>query len=134
MDTKLLMDNNKDEEPIFWAAEYVMNLDHDQFLLARAQLSEIYDGLVMTSFQSNPVQFLVRLDNIRTTAISHDFIAVAEIVSAFEAALNNAMRRGEAQSEVDSFLEILKDAIGCSSHNPQIAESLLASVAIRFGQ
>lgn len=110
-----------------------MNLDHDQFLLARAQLSEIYDELNITSFHSNPMQFLMRLDTIRSTAIAHDFVAVAEIASAFEANLHNAMRRGEAQSEVESFLEILKDAIGCSSHSPEMVESLLASVAIRFG-
>lgn len=109
-----------------------MNLDHDQFLLARAQLSNIYDSLKVSSFDSNPMQFLMRLDNIRTTAITHDFIAVAEIASAFEAALHNATKYGESKSVIDSFLEILKDAIGCSSDDSKVVQSLLASVAIRI--
>ena len=111
-----------------------MNLDHDQFLLARAQLSDIFDSLVMTSFDSNPMQFLIRLDNIRSTAVAHDFTAVAEIAAAFEAALHNAMQNGSAKSEVDSFLNILKDAIACSSHHDEMIQSLLASVAIRYGE
>lgn len=110
-----------------------MNLDHDQFLLARAQLSDIYDALKITSFDSNPVQFLLRLDNMRTTAMAHDFVAVAEIASAFEAALHNAMKQGDSRAVVDNFLNILQDAIGCSSHNSDIVQSLLASVAIRIG-
>jgi len=109
-----------------------MNLDHDQFLLARAQLSDIYDSLQLSNFQSNPVQYLLRLDNIRCSAIAHDFVAVAEIASAFEAFLHNAMKRDDAQAEIDGFLNILKDAIGCSSYNDETAETLLASVAIRF--
>lgn len=109
-----------------------MNLDHDQFLLARAQLSDIYDSLKITSFDSNPMQYLMRLDNIRTTAMTHDFIAVAEIASAFEAALHNAIKYGESKSVIENFQEILKDAIGCSSDNDEVVQSLLASVAIRI--
>lgn len=110
-----------------------MNLDHDQFLLARAQLSDIYDGLKITSFDSNAMQFLLRLDNIRSTAIAHDFIAVAEIASAFEAALHNAIKFGDTKSVIDNFMVILHDAIGCSADNGDIVQSLLASVAIRIG-
>ncbi len=109
-----------------------MNLDHDQFLLARAKLSDIYEGLTLACFETNPMNFLVRLDNMRSTAIAHDFVAVAEIASTFEAALHNKLETPAAHTEIESFLSILKDAIGCSSYNGDNAESLLASVAIRF--
>lgn len=110
-----------------------MNLDHDQFLLARARLSDIYDELKITSFDSNAMQFLLRLDNIRTTAISHDFIAVAEIASAFEAALHDAIKWGDTKIIIENYMEILQDAIGCSSGKADIIQALLASVANRIG-
>ena len=86
----------------------------------------------MTSFDTNPLQFLVRLEAIRQTAIAHHFAAVAEIASVFEASMSRVIESGGADSVISSFNGILGDAIGCSQLSPTVTQSLLASVAVRL--
>ncbi len=109
-----------------------MKLDHDKYLLARAELSEMLETLQLTSFESNPVQFFIRLESIREAALSYGFAAVAEITSVFEAAMQRAIQFGGTQSIIDSFTGILGDAIGCSQLRADVAQALLASVAVRM--
>lgn len=109
-----------------------MDMDHDRQMLIRAELSDLLDALRLTSFETNPLQFLVRLEAIRQTAIAHHFAAVAEIASVFEASMSRVMETGGADSVVDSFSGILGDAIGCSQLSPAVTQSLLASVAVRL--
>jgi hypothetical protein len=108
-----------------------MKYDHDQLLMVRAQLHELCEALQMTAFDANPVQFLLRLEQIRATAAQHGLTAVAEIASTFEAALQRVHGRG--QRVVDGFMDILTDAIGIAHLHPKASEALLASVAIRLG-
>ncbi|MGB5077459.1 MAG: hypothetical protein WBO17_08275 [Sphingorhabdus sp.] len=109
-----------------------MNMDHDQQLLIRAELSDLLEALVLTSFETSPLQFLVRLESIRQTAIAHHFTAVAEIASVFEATMQRVVHHGGADSVIGSFTGILGDAIGCSQVSPAVTQSLLASVAVRL--
>lgn len=109
-----------------------MDFDSDRLLLARAQLSDLLEILRLTHFDSNPVMFLMRLDAIRHNAAEHRFTGVAEIVSHYE----EALRRVECQRGTETIIryydEILEEAIGCSHLGPEIAQSLLASVAMRL--
>ncbi len=108
-----------------------MNMDHDRMLLIRADLSDKLEALRLTSLDHNPVQFLMRLDNLRQSAIATGFDAVAEIASVFEAAIERVLDHGGADSVVSSFTGILDDAIGCNQLSPSVTQSLLASVAVR---
>lgn len=109
-----------------------MDMDHDRQLLIRAELSDLLDALRLTTFDSSPLQFLVRLEAIRQTAIAHNFAAVAEIASVFEASMQRVIEFGGADSVIGSFTGILDDAIGCSQLSPAVTQSLLASVAVRL--
>jgi hypothetical protein len=108
-----------------------MKYDHDQFLMVRAELCDLCDALRLTDFDASPVQFLLRLEQIRATASFHGLTAIAEIASTFEAALQRVQGRGA--NVVDCFSAILDDAIGVAHLHPQASEALLASVAIRLG-
>ena len=110
-----------------------MKRDHDQFLMIRAQLCDLVDALRMTSYDANPVQFLLRLEHIRAVARATGLCAVAEITATFEAALQRAGKGGGCMMMSDSFFGILDDAIGVSHLHPTASEALLASVAIRLG-
>ncbi|MEP7351012.1 MAG: hypothetical protein ABI668_13825 [Sphingorhabdus sp.] len=109
-----------------------MEMDHDRLLLIRAELSALLDALQLTSFDANPLQFLVRLEAIRHTAVEHHFATVAEVAGVFEAAIQRVINGGGAESVISGFTGILSDAIGCSQLSPAVTQSLLASVAIRL--
>jgi len=109
-----------------------MDMDHDRQMLIRAELSDLLEALSLTSFDTNPLQFLVRLESVRQTAIAHHFNAVAEIASMFEATMSRVLHSGGADSVISSLTGILSDAIGCSQLSPAVTQSLLASVAIRL--
>lgn len=109
-----------------------MDMDHDRNMLVRAELSDLLDALRLTSFDANPMQFLVRLEAIRQTAVAHHFAAVAEIAGVFEASMSRVIEFGGADSVIGGFSDILGDAIGCSQLSPAVTQSLLASVAVRL--
>lgn len=109
-----------------------MDMDHDRQLLIRAELGDLLNVLRLTPFDSNPVQFLIRLEAIRQTAVAHNFTAVAEIASMFEATMQRVIETGGADSVIGCFTGILDDAIGCSQLSPVVTQSLLASVAVRL--
>lgn len=109
-----------------------MEFDHDRQILIRAELSDLLESLRLTNFDSSPVKFLVRLEAIRHTAVEHQFLAVAEIASMFEASMQRVIEFGGANSVISSFTGILEDAIGCSQLSPSVTQSLLASVAVRL--
>lgn len=109
-----------------------MELDHDRQMLIRAELSDLLEALRLTAFDSSPVQFLVRLESIRQTAIAHELNAVAEIAGVFEASMQRVITHGGAESLINGFTGILDDAIGCSQLSPAMTQSLLASVAVRL--
>lgn len=111
---------------------FAMQLDDDRQMLIRAELSDLLDALTLTNFDSSPLQFLVRLEAVRQAAIAHNFTAVAEIASMFEASMQRVIEFGGADSVIGSFTGILDDAIGCSQLSPSMTQSLLASVAVRL--
>ena len=111
---------------------FAMQLDDDRQMLIRAELSDLLDALTLTNFDSSPLQFLVRLEAVRQAAIAHNFMAVAEIASMFEASMQRVIEFGGADSVIGSFTGILDDAIGCSQLSPSMTQSLLASVAVRL--
>lgn len=111
---------------------FAMQLDDDRQMLIRAELSDLLDALTLTNFDSSPLQFLVRLEAVRQAAIAHNFTAVAEIASMFEASMQRVIEFGGADSVIGSFTGILDDAIGCSQLSPSMTQALLASVAVRL--
>ena len=108
-----------------------MEYNHDRQMLIRAELSDLVEDLRLTDFNSRPLQFLVRLEAIRQTAIAHEFVAVAEIASMFEASMPRVIEFGGADSVINSFTAILDDAIGCQQLSPSVTVALLASVTVR---
>ncbi len=109
-----------------------MEYDNDHLLLARARLSDHLDALALTHFGGNPLLFLTRLESIRETAKIHKFYAVAEIAAAFENAMQRVIESGGADQVIENYTEILREAIGCKILDAAIAESMLASVAMRL--
>jgi hypothetical protein len=110
-----------------------MKYDHDQLLMVRTQLFDLSEALRLTDFDANPVQFLMRLEQLRATAAQHGLTAIAEIAATFETALHHIRGHGSGHHVVDSFEAILDDAIGIVHLHPAASEALLASVAIRLG-
>jgi hypothetical protein len=109
-----------------------MQHDLDNLLLIRAELGDLVETLRLTAYEANPLQFLLRLENIREISARHGLSAVAEIAATFEAALQRFGIGGSA-TVVDSFLNILSDAIGVVHLHPGASEAMLASIAIRLG-
>ncbi len=109
-----------------------MDMDHERHLLIRAELGNHLDGLRLTRFDRKPLQFLARLEALRQTAVAHNFTAVGEIASMFEANMQQVIQTGGADSVIACFTGILDDAIGCSQLSPAVTQSLLASVAVRL--
>lgn len=109
-----------------------MKYDHDQLLLVRAELSELIETLGMTAFDANPLQFLMRLEQIRETASRHGLSAISEIAATFEAALHRFGGQ-DSGAVIDSFVGIMGDAIGVAHLHPAASEAMLASIAIRLG-
>lgn len=110
-----------------------MKIDHDRLLMIRAELYDLCDALRLTDFDASPLQFLLRLEQIRATAAMHGLTAVAEIASTYEAALHRVQGHGRGRAVSEGFGEILSDAIGIAHLHPEASEALLASVAIRLG-
>jgi hypothetical protein len=110
-----------------------MRYDQDQLLLVRAELGELIEVLRLTAYEANPLQFLMRLENIRETSARHGLTAVSEIAATFEAALQRFGGKG-SHAVIESFLGIMSDAIGVAHLHPTATEALLASVAIRLGR
>ncbi len=110
-----------------------MDFDQDRLLLARAQISDLLDALRLTNFDTNPVQFFMRLDAIRHTAISHRFDAVAEIAMHFEEAMQRSLNGAGSAIVAQYYTDILDESVGCGNMGGEIAQSLLASVALRLG-
>jgi hypothetical protein len=110
----------------------VMNYDHDQNMLIRARLLDLLDALRMTMFEANPLQFLLRLEQIRDYSARHGLGAVAEIAATFETALQKLGTNGGGVTVIDNFTAILQDAIGVAHSHPSASEAMLASVAIRL--
>lgn len=109
-----------------------MKYDHDQLLMVRAELGELIEALAMTAYDANPLQFLMRLEQVRETAARHGLTAISEIAATFEAALQRFGAQG-SRAVTDSFLSIMGDAVGIAHLHPAASEALLASVAIRLG-
>jgi hypothetical protein len=107
--------------------------DHDQYMLIKAQLLDLLDTLRITAFDASPIQFLLRLEQIRELAARRGLGAVAEIAATFEAALQHVGDRGGGAIVTENFCAILDDAIGVAHVHPNASEALLASVAIRLG-
>jgi hypothetical protein len=108
-----------------------MRYDHDQLILVRAELGELVEALRLTAYEANPLQFLMRLENIRETSARHGLTALAEIAATFEAALQRFGSKG-SHAVTESFLGIMSDAIGVAHLHPAASEALLASVAVRL--
>jgi hypothetical protein len=108
-----------------------MNLDHDRYLLVRAGLVNQLQLIKLTDFQANPLKYLIRLEALREAAIRHNLGTVAEIAAMFEESLERSVDRGGSSAMIDSFVGILDDAIGCTQLEPQAAQALLASIAVR---
>ncbi|MGL5836998.1 MAG: hypothetical protein ACRCY3_00690 [Sphingorhabdus sp.] len=109
-----------------------MRYDHNQLLLIRAELSDLVEALQLTAYNANPLQYLLKLENIRATASHYGLSAVAEIIAAFEMALQRFGDSGSC-TIADSFLGILSDALGVAHLHPAASEAMLASIAIRLG-
>jgi hypothetical protein len=109
-----------------------MGLEQDRLMMVRAELSEQLVMLRLTSFDANPVQFLMRLERIRKTAAEQRFAAVAEIAAVFEAAMQKVIERGGSAEVVGNFTSILEDAIGCREIKASAANAMLANVALRL--
>ena len=109
-----------------------MEMDHDRLMMVRAELSEMLAALQLTSFDANPVQFLVRLEAIREASLQYGFSAVTEIAAVFEAAMQRVLDHGGADTVIDNFTGIMSDAIGCSQLSPGDSQSLLASISTRL--
>ena len=109
-----------------------MGLEQDRLMMVRAELSEQLVMLRLTSFDANPVQFLMRLEQIRKTAADQRFAAVAEIAAVFEAAMQKVIERGGSAAVIGNFTNILDDAMRCREVKASAANAMLANVALRL--
>ncbi len=109
-----------------------MGIEQDRLLLIRSELVDQLEALALTYFDANPVQFLIRLDNLRSDAQSYRYDAVAEIASAFEAAIQRNLSNCSVNHLIENYMAALREAIGANRMDAGIANSLLANVALRL--
>ncbi len=115
-----------------FAGANAMKFDDDSLLLVRADLADQLALLRLSDFTASPVQYLLRLEGLRDTALCHQFGAVAEIAGCFENALHGALDGRGSNTMIENYTGILGEAIGASQLEPDIAQALLASVAVRL--
>lgn len=109
-----------------------MYLDHDQMAIVRTQLAEQLALLQLTSFDSNPIPYFLRLENLRQMAQMHHFPAVANIAAMYEDALQRVAPDMGANVLIANFNAVLEDAIGCVELSAAATECFLASIAMRL--
>ena len=104
-----------------------MYLDQDQMAMVRTQLSDQLALLEITSFDTNPVRYFLRLETLRKMAQAHDFNAVSDIAAMYEDALQRIPDGHRATLLIANFNAALEEAIGlyawhCNHHLAHITE------------
>ena len=97
-------------------------------LAVRADLCDRIEGLARELPHLNASQVAFAVDDIRRIARNNDLRPLAELARGLEYAIAAS---GGAPA-VLSFLEAMRDAVGCESVDPATAQSYLASVGLRL--
>lgn len=93
----------------------------------------LLEGIPATLVEKHPLQFLLHLDQIRQKAAQHHLTALHDLSCAFEAALQKALQTGTGVVTARSYLNAMKDALGCDPADAAMTEALMANVALRLG-
>jgi hypothetical protein len=104
-----------------------MRADHDGMLLVRADLCDRLDRLRSLALGQGG-EIGETIEGIRFTAAAYGLAPVARLAEALRHAIAGAPDRTLAAL----YLDRLRDAIGCESLDDDAAESMLASVSVRF--
>ena len=93
----------------------------------------LLEGIPASLVEKHPLQFLLHLDQIRQKAAQHHLTALHDLSCAFEAALQQALQNGTGVVTARSYLDVMKDALGCGSVDGKMTEALMANAALRLG-
>jgi len=108
-------------------------MDHDQNLLVQAEMTSLLEGIPPELVEEHPIQFLLHLDHIRQKAAQHHLDALHDLSCAFESALQQALQNGSGLVTAQSYLDAMRDSLGCGPMDPAMTEALMANVALRLG-
>ncbi|APG61898.1 hypothetical protein LPB140_02610 [Sphingorhabdus lutea] len=109
-----------------------MNLDHDRYLLVRAQLAEIIDSLEYLNYADNQLGYILKLEHIRDIAMQYGMAPIGDISMIFENALGKLNQCQNSQIICQAYIGILRDAVACQRISNEAARAMLGSVAMRL--
>lgn len=104
-----------------------MGLDNQALLQVKAGLCERIDAIAAGLDRSHTI-LCDQIDQVRRIAQEHGLAPVAQLARAAETAL----ARGECRSVVRSYVEAMREAVGCDRLDSAAGEAFLAAISVRF--
>ena len=105
-----------------------MGINQDALLTIRAQLCDRIDRIAQELSHVPAARLVQQVDDIRRTARDYGMAVVADLAHALE----SAMARSDGAITILPYLDAMRDATGCESADPAIANAYLASVSQRL--
>ena len=105
-----------------------MTLGAEARVAVKAELCERIDRLARELPHMNASRLGFAVDDIRRIARSNGMWPLAELARGLE----NAIAGSGGSTVILPFLEAMRDAVGCDSVDPHVAQSYLASVGLRL--
>ncbi len=105
-----------------------MGINQDALLTIKAQLCDGIDQIAGDLSHVPAARLVQQVDDIRRTARTYGFAVVADLAHALE----SAMARSSGAITILPYLDAMRDATGCESADPAIANAYLASVSQRL--
>lgn len=110
-----------------------MKQEHDGAMWARIEICGLIKDLRAVSVEAQPLYFLMKLSHIRLRARQCRLYALVDVAGSLDRQLPRALKRGGADHLAGRYLTLMEDAIDCGEANADVANKLLASLAVQLG-
>jgi hypothetical protein len=105
-----------------------MKTDSDALKQVRAGLCDRIDRIAEALPHQSSTRLCENIDIVRRIAVDHGFSPVAQLARGLE----RTMAAGERGAMVLSYLDMMRDAVGCDMDDGQASEAYLAAVSVRL--
>jgi hypothetical protein len=106
----------------------IMGIAQDNLMAIKAQLSAQIEQLTAHASSLSASEIAAQVDLIRRSARDHGLSALADVSHGLESAL----ARSDSLVMIRSWLETMKEAVGCDPCDPSMSQALLASIGRRL--
>ena len=108
-------------------------MNHDQRLFIQAEMMTLLEEMPANLVEHHPLQFLMHLDQIRQKAAQHQLSALHNLACACESELQKTIANGGGVIVASAYLDAMRESLDCEEISGQMAEALMANVALRLG-